>query len=359
MATAAQKSEKAQATQGPAAKAGLDTPTAHTTANLSRSWLKYVKDLPGAEKATGGKPPVVGGGEKKAKPPTVGGGEDTTKKPPIVGGGEADKPKLRDEPQPSTVHDGKKYETQYAAFGETVIQDGASLNDVEQGYLADCFLVASMGAIAMQRPDLIEHMIKDNGDGTVTVTLYTQNGALTVPGEGKPVEVRISMKLPSSNGVRPAYAKASSKELWPALIEKAYVAQFYGGDYQNANGGGSPGDAMTGMLGQASTDFSTKSNDAKTTVANVASLLKGGKPVVAASFDKNETDDALKKLADEKNVHAWHAYVVTKADEKTGEVELFNPWGSSHPQKLTAEEFVKLYTWVYVGNPKPPGQAPK
>ena len=55
-------------------------------------------------------------------------------------------------------------------------------------------------------------------------------------------------------------------------------------------------------------------------------------------------------------MHAWHAYVVKKADAKADQITMFNPWGSSHPQVLTGDEFRKLYTWVYVGSPKPPTQ---
>ncbi len=348
---ATEKSQKTQAPQGQGAKAGLDQPTAPVMAKLTRSWLNYVKDLPGAEKAGG----TAGQKAPAGKGPIV--GDDTAQKAPAKGPNVgADTPaKLRDEPQPTTVHDGKKYETKYGDFGTKVFDNGAELNDIQQGYLGDCFLVAAMGAVAMQRPELIEKMIKDNGDGTATVTLYTDNGAVAVPGEGKAVEVRISMKLPTTGG-SPAYARAASKELWPSLIEKAYVAQFAGGDYQNANNGGSPGDAMTAMLGKASTGFSATQDNAKTTISNLETMVKGGKPVVAASFGKDATkgNEGLKKLADEKNVHAWHAYIVKSADEKANSIELFNPWGSSQPEKLTAEDFQKLYTWVYVGNPKPP-----
>jgi hypothetical protein len=317
---------------------------------LAGSWLKYVKDLPGVDKAAAAKTtrgPAVGDdtAAKSTRGPSV--GDDTAL------------PAKRSEPKSDTVHDGKTHSTKYAAFGEEIIKDGASMEDVQQGYLADCFLVAAMGAVARQRPDLIEKMIKDNGDGTVTVTLYRDGSGLAAPGHGKPVDVRISMQLPTANGSTPTYAKASSRELWPSLIEKAYVAEFAGGDYQGVNSGGSPGDVLTRMLGTESTGFSTTSTNAKECVQRLEGLLKQGKPTVAASLSKDDAkrDEALAKLADEKVVYAWHAYVVKKADAKAGTVDLFNPWGSSHPKTLTAEEFQKLYSYVYVGHPKPPGQA--
>ena len=268
-------------------------------------------------------------------------------------------PAQRADPKPNTTHDGKVHEAKYGDFGKEIFQDGAALEDIKQGYLADCYLIAAMGAVAAQRPDLIEKMIKDNGDGTVTVTLWTAGYSLTAPGHGKPVEVRVSMKLPSANGTSPTYARSSSKELWPSLIEKAYVAQFGGGDYQGLNAGGSPGDAMSAILGTPSSGFSTSSYSGKECTAQLESMLKAGKATVASSFGKDaaKNDEALKKLADEKNVHAWHAYVVKKADAKTDQITLINPWGSSHPQVLTGDEFRQLYKWVYVGSPKPPTQA--
>lgn len=347
MAANSSKSQKSDTKAQPqGVKADIATPVAPQQVDLSRSWLKYVKDLPGADKAQG-KGPSVGDDATQKKGPLVG---DDVPKP---------MPAQRDEPKPNTTHDGKVHEAKYVDAGKEVFKDGAALDDIQQGYLADCYLVAAMGAVAMQRPDLIEKMIKDNGDGTVTVTLYTDGSSLSAPGHGKPVDVRISMKLPSSNGSTPTYAKSTSKELWPSLIEKAYVAQFGGGDYQGINAGGSPGDAMSAMLGTASSGFSTSSYNGPECVTQLETMLKAGKTTVAASFGKDDAknNEPLKKLSDEKNVHAWHAYVVKKADGKANKVTLFNPWGSSHPAELTGEEFKQLYTYVYVGSPKAPGAA--
>src|SRR5690606_36561200 len=47
-------------------------------------------------------------------------------------------------------------------------------NDVSQGQLGDCYFIASLAAIARQNPDLIREMIRDNGDGTYTITFHEQ-----------------------------------------------------------------------------------------------------------------------------------------------------------------------------------------
>ena len=54
-----------------------------------------------------------------------------------------------------------------------------SISDIHQGQIGDCFLLASIGAIALLHPTSITDMIHDNSNGTYTVTLYrAANGSL-------------------------------------------------------------------------------------------------------------------------------------------------------------------------------------
>lgn len=298
-------------------------------AQLSSLWNKYVKGL------VPEKQPGQGAEAKKPEPKVA----------------------TSPEPDAKTVHDGKDYVPTYQKMeGAEIIKDGVQHTDVRQGYIADCYLMAAMAAIAQQRPDLIQQMIQDHGDGTVTVTLYKANGGYAPPGEGKATPIRITTELPSKDGTKPAYAKGQDKELWPSLIEKAYVVGEKGGQYQGANTGGNAGHAMQVMLGAPSTSFSTSSKAPKEISGEIQKMLAAGKPVVAGSFGKDEvkTNQELKKLADEKSVYAWHAYSVVSVDPQTGNIKLYNPWGSDHPEELTGEEFQKLYRSVYIGNPPPP-----
>ena len=71
-------------------------------------------------------------------------------------------------------------------------------NDIDQDGLGDCYLLASMATIADQNPELIRNAIKDNGDGTYTVTLYKkQGGFLGIGGEYKPVEITVTPEFPN------------------------------------------------------------------------------------------------------------------------------------------------------------------
>jgi hypothetical protein len=73
---------------------------------------------------------------------------------------------------------------------------GVHPDDVRQGAIGDCWLVASMAALAQQRPDLVEDMIRLNDNGTYTVTLYD---------DGRPVQVTVTPDFPLLNG-RPVFA---------------------------------------------------------------------------------------------------------------------------------------------------------
>ena len=51
-----------------------------------------------------------------------------------------------------------------------------SVHDVKQRWTEDCYMLSSLSAIAYQNPEQIKESIKDNGDGTVTVRFYTDEG---------------------------------------------------------------------------------------------------------------------------------------------------------------------------------------
>lgn len=332
---AAQKDGAQQADKKQQGEGDL-TDTLNAVTKISKAWLQYVKaGLFGAkEEGEGAEEKVPEKVPEKPKP-TV----ETSK-----------------DPEAKTVHDGKEHKPEYADVGNEVFKGKPQMKDVQQGYLCDCYLIAAIASVAAQRPDLIEKMIIDHGDGTATVMLYETSGGLAPPGSGKPTPVRVSLKMPSVDGKKPTYAKGADKQLWPAIIEKAYVVKIKGGKYQGANTGGNAGSAMEAMLGAPSDSFATSSKKPVEIVTDLQKLIELGKPVAAGSFGKDEAkgNAALKKIADEKNVHAWHAYTVISADAKANAIKLYNPWGSSHPETLTGEEFKTLYRNVYVGNPKAP-----
>jgi uncharacterized delta-60 repeat protein len=90
---------------------------------------------------------------------------------------------------------------------------GPQANDVEQGNLGDCTVMASMAEVAHRNPGLIEDMFLDNGDGTYTVRFFNN---------GVPDYVTVNQQLPAGGTL---YDRPVSGVLWAALAEKAYVQE--------------------------------------------------------------------------------------------------------------------------------------
>ena len=84
-----------------------------------------------------------------------------------------------------------------------------SENDVMQGDIGDCYLVASLSSITSIEPQIIKNAIKDNGD-TVTVKLFK-------PGIHKtePVYIRVPKQQP--------HKMAANNALWVNMFELAYM----------------------------------------------------------------------------------------------------------------------------------------
>lgn len=91
-----------------------------------------------------------------------------------------------------------------------------SVNDIAQGGLGDCYLLAALSAVVDTNPQLIKECMKDNGDGTVTVRLYDKEEGQT---DFLPHYIRVRKRIPKVWG-RDPFAAGS---LWVQLMEQAYV----------------------------------------------------------------------------------------------------------------------------------------
>jgi hypothetical protein len=134
-----------------------------------------------------------------------------------------------------------------------------SVNDINQGQIGDCFLLASIGELALFHPTAITSMIHSNANDTETVTLYTaSNGQLPSVNTSAfaPVNVSVTNSFPDysvNNGVNQDVV-GDLKEIWPQVLEKA-VATLDGG-YSAIMDGGSPLVAMEELTGQSATYMS-------------------------------------------------------------------------------------------------------
>ncbi len=170
--------------------------------------------------------------------------------------------------------------------GKELTPDGKApkAQDVGQGAIGDCYLMAGMGAVAAQRPDLIQKMIKyDSGKNAYTVTFQERQR----DGKFKAVPIKVSAYLPSRNGASAVYAQdGASKQgdnqaLWPAIIEKAYAV--WKGDYE-VIAGGDMGDAMEAITGAKSTSPAIPAE--KDVIKLFTSWQKEKKAVCAGTFSE-------------------------------------------------------------------------
>ena len=129
-----------------------------------------------------------------------------------------------------------------------------SVNDIHQGQIGDCFLLAAFGEMALYHPAAISNMIHFNPNGTESVTLFTDTlGRL--PGFGtsafKPTTQTVSNIFPtrSVNNGATQDVVAGKKEIWAQVIEKAYAQE--NGGYAGIQGGGSPFLALEQLTGHA------------------------------------------------------------------------------------------------------------
>lgn len=254
------------------------------------------------------------------------------------------------------------FHPKYTGFGTSAPQkvrftgplfvDGAKPQDVLQGYLGDCYVCSAAGALAHSSADTLKKAIRDNGDGTYTVTFREVDARGTV----RPKEVTVDSEMYSSNGSSPLYGKGTGSgkdgmELWFPIFEKAWAA-FRGGGYEKIGSGGEAHEVLTAITGRP----------------GKVNLLAQG-PTAAWMSLKNAVDKGLPAVASTHGIeraslytnsglHANHAYSVLGYSEQDGKrmVTLRNPWGRSEPGndgkddgvfQLPVAEFNKYFNAVH------------
>ncbi len=234
-------------------------------------------------------------------------------------------------------------------------------NDVEQGALSDCWLLAAMIAVARASPDAIRDLIHDRGDGTYEVTLYVGdahpvNG--TVQRTAKKFIVDSAFPVGTKGARR--YARSTDHgnkpmdiELWPMLIEKAYakhMGAYVGMAYFGAGLDARFESAIEELLptGQMqSTPTSTLTAATATTLLSKA--RQTNRPVTMM------TPLSLKALhptlAKKWHLQEWHHYALRSVSVDDQTLSLDNPWGKDHVVDLPMADFLKCFAHVQIGPP--------
>jgi Calpain family cysteine protease len=198
--------------------------------------------------------------------------------------------------------------------------NGPQYTNVVQGEVNDCYLMAALGATAVNSPQAISSAFIDNGDGTCTVRFY-DNGVAQY--------VTVDRYLPATTAKKLWYAgmgwsvSNTANVLWVPLLEKAFAELAASGWSQPsaaansyaAIGEGWEGTALTELTGK-SASWSTISNTT-TSLNSIVSTFQSGQMVM---LDSNPTTAS--------NIVSSHIYVMIGYASSTKTFTLYNPWGS-------------------------------
>jgi hypothetical protein len=237
--------------------------------------------------------------------------------------------------------------------GGKLYVDGISYDDVIQGNISDCYLMAAFCSIAYADPSLIEGAIRDLGHGNFDVRFHeaAYSGG---PMEQLriPVTAEVPMRLGDDSG---AYGHSrDSTELWVSLMEKAY-AKWKGG-YSELDQGGHAHEVMSAVTGRASEAVELRRQSADEIFEMIQQAMANNRPVTAGT---HAADSGVQYNGT--GIKPWHVYSVFKGmiDEAgVKHVQLRNPWGDTVPAgnnttdgtfHLKLDEFTKLYAWLHLG----------
>ena len=207
-------------------------------------------------------------------------------------------------------------------------EDGASRFDVNQGSLGDCWMLAAVAAVAMDKPLLYKVVPKtqsfsEDDYAGIFHFKFWQYGVW--------VDVVIDDYLPTRSGSLVFMHSDSRNEFWPALLEKAY-AKLYG-SYE-ALEGGMTGECLDDLTGGCTELYDLKGENCP---RNLFELMKKASTQHCLQGCSIVPDPRVREARMENGLVMGHAYTITKVLEvnvnhpnfkgKLPLIRIRNPWG--------------------------------
>ncbi|MBD1927212.1 hypothetical protein H6F74_13285 [Trichocoleus sp. FACHB-90] len=212
----------------------------------------------------------------------------------------------------------------YRLASGSLFQNGISYQDVSQGAVGDCYLLAGLAATAFRSSSTIQNMFIDNGDNTYTVRFFKSDGTKDYVTVDKYLPTLPDINSNYVSGGNLPFAKIGGRhdnyntELWVALAEKAYAqlneSGWIGQDNTNSYQGIAGGSSVYTFEQISGRDTSFGSPDF-TLMVNAYNASQ----LVAVS-SKGDGQVAA-------NIVSNHQYVLTNYNSSTQKFTLFNPWG--------------------------------
>ncbi|WP_375335378.1 hypothetical protein [Micromonospora sp. CP22] len=251
--------------------------------------------------------------------------------------------------------------------------------DVQQGSLGDCGMIAVIGAVAGHLPGTVTQMFHPNPDGSVDVVLHETSGpGRTVTPTGRQLRVTVFPDVPlhpNSNG-HSAYADQSTVGAsWASLLEKAIAAidrtwtqqrhdqwqqqwtarpdvdaaQAAPLGYARLNNGSSrlvQAELLSQLTGLPTgvSELDPTPNREADAEARLAALLAAGSPLITGTRPASAYA-AQPGGKPPYGLVAGHAYEIVSV--ANGEVQLRNPWNSHHPAPMPMRAFLDLMSPWY------------
>ncbi|XP_074434314.1 calpain-13 [Larus michahellis] len=200
-----------------------------------------------------------------------------------------------------------------------LIIDGVSRFDIMQGEIGDCWMLAALGSLTLQKQFLENVLPKDQGFQDNYAGIFH----FRFWQYGDWVDVVIDDRLPFLNGRYLSVHPRISNEFWPSLLEKAYAK--LRGSYQNLHGG-YLSDALVDLTGGVQVQFSLK--DPPSDLEEILKAAAKSQCLMGCS-----TSGHLRNIELRNGIVQGHAYTVTGAVKiryKNGWkhiVRIWNPWG--------------------------------
>jgi uncharacterized protein (DUF2141 family) len=214
----------------------------------------------------------------------------------------------------------------YSYNSAPLFKDGASITDVKQGAVGDCYYLSTLASIAQEKPSYISNMFIDNGDNTYTVRFFN-NGVADY--------VTVDKYLPTG------YANAS-QELWVGLAEKAYAQLAESGWSRGAGKTNSYASIEAGwmdyVIKQVTGLESTFNKVASMTEQQLINLVNSNQ-ILTAGFVKGANFGVVNS----------HAYTIQSYNAITGRFRLYNPWGHTHAD-VSWQELGILQAYIIYSN---------
>jgi hypothetical protein len=184
---------------------------------------------------------------------------------------------------------------------------GPAADDVNQGYVGDCYFLATLSSVADTNANTIKQSVVELGDGTYAVRFFRGN---------QQVFVRVDGDLPTWSNGRLAYADTGAEgSIWTAVMEKAFAVFRTGANSYASIESGWMSEAYAALGKVSNSTWSAADGSQLLNVMKTA--LDSGKSVTYACYEPTDGAPLI----------GYHAYSVVSVDTAAQTVTLRNPWG--------------------------------